>query len=295
MSSSAAKKTSIPFADAHFHSASSDGLLSPSECARQIFALGIRAAVLTDHDTIHGWAEFQEEANSLGLKTIIGAEISCRWKGRGIHLLAYGINAENEHFTRFLLQQRALRLERGKQIQHAINQRLGCTLDSTLLNRPGVVCRSHIARQLIELSLAESMNQAFAKIPELQDDESQVPWLPLRSVLSIVTKAGGLPVLAHPGTTMTYANLVHLKTHGLRGLEAAHPSHDARTERQLRVWARNLGLIATGGSDTHGVVGADCVSMETSFGCNGMNQASWLQLEELIRSCASTSAAARND
>lgn len=270
--------TPHPFADAHFHSTASDGLLAPEECVQRLLKQGLRGAALTDHDTIYGWKAFREEANRHGLQVLPGAELSCRWKGRGLHLLAYGFNPEQSSLLAFLAHQRQLRLKRAQQISDAIERRLGHRMNQDVINRPGVVCRSHIARLLVECGVVETMNEAFSRIPELRDDEAGIPWLPLRTVLALVNKAGGIPVLAHPGDSLSYANVVHLKTQGLKGLEVWHPSHSEQTQRLLRVWTRNLGLLATGGSDTHGFSKQGSDAVETSFGCCGMDEVSWKAL-----------------
>lgn len=275
--SSPSQGANLPFADAHLHSTASDGLLEPSECARELAALGLRGAVLTDHDTLQGFPEFQEAARAHSIQTISGTEISCRWKGRGFHLLAYGLKVENPSVAGLMANQRLLRLERGKRILAAIHRRLRYSLDETILQRPGVICRPHIARQLVECGAVQTMNEAFSRVPELQDEES-IPWPQLRSVLALVLKAGGISVAAHPGESLTYANFMHLKTMGLGGIEVWHPAHDENTQRLLRVWTRNLQILATGGSDSHGFINRETGLLETTFGCSGMPEDCWKAL-----------------
>lgn len=44
---------------------------------------------ITDHDTADGWSEAERTSREVGLELIRGMEISTRYQGRGLHLLAY--------------------------------------------------------------------------------------------------------------------------------------------------------------------------------------------------------------
>jgi predicted metal-dependent phosphoesterase TrpH len=72
--------------------------------------------------------------------------------------------------------------------------------------------------------------------------------------VGIIIKAKGLPVLAHPLTTEDPEGLVtELKPAGLVGLEAYYGEYDAEEVEGLVALAQKHGLIATGGSDFHGI------------------------------------------
>jgi predicted metal-dependent phosphoesterase TrpH len=70
--------------------------------------------------------------------------------------------------------------------------------------------------------------------------------------IALVQAAGGLAVLAHPGSLRRDDLVPQLVEHGLRGIEAWHPKHDAAAVRRYLEMARRHGLLATGGSDYHG-------------------------------------------
>ncbi|WP_127571739.1 error-prone DNA polymerase [Georgenia faecalis] len=86
------------YAELHAHSAFSflDGANQPEELALEAARLGLSALALTDHEGLYGVVRFSEAARTLGLPTVIGAELSLDSPERptgqmdppGTHLLA---------------------------------------------------------------------------------------------------------------------------------------------------------------------------------------------------------------
>jgi hypothetical protein len=74
---------------------------------------------------------------------------------------------------------------------------------------------------------------------------------PAEATAAIVA-AGGVPVFAHPGIVGRDETLRSLVDIGLGGIEAYHPEHGPDITRKYETMARDLGLVATGGSDSHG-------------------------------------------
>jgi error-prone DNA polymerase len=68
----------VPYAELHAHSSFSflDGASTPEEMAEEAVTLGLEALALTDHDGFYGVVRFAEAAETLGLNTIFGAELS---------------------------------------------------------------------------------------------------------------------------------------------------------------------------------------------------------------------------
>jgi error-prone DNA polymerase len=67
-----------PYCELHAHSVFSllDGVPFPEELAERAAELGLPAVALTDHDAIYGAVPFFARANALGVKPILGAELS---------------------------------------------------------------------------------------------------------------------------------------------------------------------------------------------------------------------------
>ena len=79
--------------------------------------------------------------------------------------------------------------------------------------------------------------------------------LPVGEAIALVRTAGGVAALAHPPSDCDQAYLEELKSLGLAAVEAVYPAASNRQTDFLRETARTLGLVVTGGSDTHGT---DC-------------------------------------
>jgi len=72
--------------------------------------------------------------------------------------------------------------------------------------------------------------------------------------VELVSRANGLPVLAHPPTASDLETLIpRLKASGLVGIEAHYNSYPADTLKHLIALAEQHSLIVTGGSDYHGI------------------------------------------
>ena len=86
--------------DLHMHSVISiDGELEPEEVIRRAVSRGIRAAALTDHNSVRGVSRAWEEAARLGIRLAKGVELDCRLGERNLHLLAYGIDERHPVFA----------------------------------------------------------------------------------------------------------------------------------------------------------------------------------------------------
>ena len=59
-------------------------------------------------------------------------------------------------------------------------------------------------------------------------------------------------MLAHPGTLKRDDLIPGFVAEGMRGIEVYHPKHSRWQVDRYRQMAEKLGLVATGGSDSHG-------------------------------------------
>ncbi|KHK98605.1 DNA polymerase III subunit alpha [Microbacterium mangrovi] len=97
----------VPYAELHAHSSYSflDGASSPEELVEEAERLGLHALAVTDHDGFYGIVRFAEAAQSRGIKTVFGSELSLRMpterRGQadpaGAHLLVLARGEEGYH------------------------------------------------------------------------------------------------------------------------------------------------------------------------------------------------------
>src|SRR6478736_10306447 len=76
--------------DLHTHSNVSDGTDAPSDLVAKAKDAGLDVVALTDHDTFDGLDEAVAAGVRLGVEVIRGIELSTRFGGQSVHLLAYG-------------------------------------------------------------------------------------------------------------------------------------------------------------------------------------------------------------
>jgi predicted metal-dependent phosphoesterase TrpH len=257
-------------ADLHLHTWHSDGTEAPSEMVARAAALGFGAVAVTDHDTVDGVAEALEEGRRRGVCVVPGAEVTSRFGGTELHMLLYfnpacgpGAGWRHPELAAELARQGGHRVARVRRMAARL-QELGVRVEAeevlALAGRPGrpggpsvAVGRPHVARALVAAGAASSIDEAFQRYlrkgaPAFVDKER----LEVGAVLALARRAGGLAVLAHPGIARNDRLPEELLRLGVDGIEAVHSRHPkAARERYLR-FAREHGLLATGGSDCHG-------------------------------------------
>jgi predicted metal-dependent phosphoesterase TrpH len=260
-------------ADLHVHSNASDGTDPPAEVMRRAARAGLDVVALTDHDTVAGH-EQARRALPAPLILVPGMELSCRLdhQRRGVpggssprgqqsvHLLAYlfdpddsGVAAE----TRRIRDDRILRAR--AMVDRLIDLGIPITWDDVAaIAGSAVVGRPHIARAMAASGAIASPDQAFTPDWIADGGRAYVGRYALDPVraIALVRSAGGVAVLAHPradrALAVSDAQIADLAAAGLAGVEVFHPDQPESEQASLLGLTRDLGLIATGGSDDHG-------------------------------------------
>jgi len=87
----------------HVHSQLSDGEVAPAQLAERLAAGGVRAAALTDHDTIEGLPAFREAARRRGVGFVTGVELTVADHEAGEkHILGYGFDPDDKSLKALL-------------------------------------------------------------------------------------------------------------------------------------------------------------------------------------------------
>ncbi|RJX21097.1 MAG: PHP domain-containing protein [Desulforudis sp.] len=241
-------------ADLHIHTTFSDGSDSPRQVVDRALAMGLEAIAVTDHDTVAGVPVAVEAAKGYPLVVIPGVEINTDYTGREMHILGYYINTTDPKLLDRLGSLARARNDRVDRIVKRLDA-LGVhiDLDEVRTRTAGTLGRPHIAEALRRAGVVSSIQEAFDRFIG-RGGPAYVPrsWYTPGEAVAMVIKAGGVPVLAHPGTANADGLIPELIELGLKGLEVYHPEHDPDCiEHYLRLCQR-YGLIATGGSDYHG-------------------------------------------
>ena len=214
--------------DLHAHTTASDGTLSPRELVRTAARHGVRVLAVTDHDSTEGLAEALEEAGRLGLTVVPGLEINCDVEGAEIHVLGYLGDWGTAWFQDFLRAQRAERVARIHRIAERLTE-LGLPIDPAevfALAGDGAPGRPHVAQVMVNRGYVRSVREAFDRYLRA-GGPANVPRRRLApaEAVALIRRAGGVPVLAHPGLAGRDAMIPDLVRAGLMGIEVYYAEH----------------------------------------------------------------------
>ncbi|MCU1639297.1 MAG: metal-dependent phosphoesterase [Microbacteriaceae bacterium] len=246
--------------DLHAHSSVSDGTETPAQLIRAAVAAGLGTVALTDHDSTAGWAEGFTAASGTGITVVPGMELSTRFGWKSVHLLAYLFDPLDAGLVAETARIREARLRRAESIVTRIAADYDLTWADVLAQTAvgTTIGRPHIADALVARGHVTTRSAAFESIlhPRTGYFEPHYAPGPLEGV-ELVVAAGGVPVLAHPGTrgregVIPEDRLRALVDAGLFGLEIDHRENTKGGRERLHELADKYGLAVTGSSDYHG-------------------------------------------
>ena len=244
--------------DLHTHSTFSDGTFTPLQLVKYAEEKVLKAFAITDHDTTEGIKEAKSiETN---VEVISGVEISTRYDKKEIHIVGLYVNENDADLNKQLKYYREKRVTRNFEILEKLNS-LGVdiTIDDVKESCTGdVISRAHIAKALVSKGFVGSYTEAFDRY--LGDNKcAYVPreTLNYEESMELITKAGGVPVLAHPllykmSDTNLENMMVKLRQKGLKAVEVYYSTHSNSDTQHVMAMANRVGLIYSGGSDFHG-------------------------------------------
>lgn len=240
--------------DLHTHTYYSDGQHSPEELIIKAKESDIDIISITDHDTVDGITEAIEAGKKYGIEVIPGLEISSDIRDREVHLLAYFFDPLNKELEEYLKFFRAERIKRAARIIEKLDA-LGLPIkleDVMEIARNSAVGRPHIAKVMLKSGHVSNYFEAFSKYigngcPAYERKVHVSP----RSAFKIISDAGGLSFIAHPGN-LPDAIMIELIEAGLDGIEVVHPSHLPHQIKHYRGIVNEYFLLESGGSDFHG-------------------------------------------
>lgn len=241
-------------ADLHMHSTCSDGKFSPTELVHRAKNYGFSCIAITDHDTMEGVEEATSAGLNLGVEVIPAAEVTASFNDRECHVLCYGVDPRNESWKIMLQAQQRLRLTRADQILGKLSD-MGVYIDIKDVRSvdADVVTRPHIANALVKSGHATHSKDAFDRfIGNTAPAYVPLDHISVADLVKTAHGAGGVAVLAHPGSHYTVQQLQEIIDQGIDGFEYLHPSHSYALQTRYKALANEHGLLVTAGSDFHG-------------------------------------------
>lgn len=247
--------------DLHCHSTASDGLLGPKELVRRAAEHGVTVLALTDHDELRGLEEARETAHEHGIRFVDGVEISVSWNRTTVHVVGLGIDPASKPLAQGLATVRESRMVRAERIAKELALAgIAGSLEGaySYAENPRLIGRTHFARFLVARGHVRDVKTAFQRYL-VRGKPGYVPhqWATLGEAVHWIVAAGGRAVVAHPGRYKLSRPemrrlLEEFKAAGGQGVEVITGSHTRAHYAEFAALARELGLLASRGSDFHG-------------------------------------------
>ncbi len=213
---------------------------------------GVGIFSISDHDTLSAYDELTVPA---GQKLVAGVEINTTYRHNEVHVLGYRLPHADVALNAMLERNRGAREVR---VRRMVEQLAGAGFELTLedvraeARESKALGRPHVGKALIRRGHAADIAAAFRTLLR-RGKPGYVPSTHIEphEAIETIARAGGVPVLAHPGRLHDYGIIDELAQRGLRGLEVFYPTHERAQVQHFRDIAGRLGLLMTGGSDFH--------------------------------------------
>ena len=265
--------------DLHIHSQSSDGAFTVEEIVKEAKRRNIEFMSITDHDSIGCQRVAMYLAGKAGIRYVSGVELNVTFahpkyhagKPVSLDFLGYQFDPKNQTFSDKLQQMAEYREARAAKILDNLNgefEKEGIEkltkkdFEEIQASVDGVLGRPHIADYLVKKGIVKDRQEAFDKYLV----RCNVPKYPLylEEASRLVHNAGGKIVIAHPndphGTSLVaLTKSLPEQTQIVKdsmlayidGVECWHSRSDAQTTSHYLQFAKEHGLMVTGGSDCH--------------------------------------------
>lgn len=251
--------------------------MTPKEIVELAKSKGLKAIAIADHDTVRGVAEAVSAGEENGVEVVPAVELSIKNEREkdfvALHLLGYFIDHQDEELNDILDRVVQARIDQKiRQIKLLQDDGIDVPIEEVFALARGVPGRPHIAEVVMRRNPGRfaSKDDLFAEYLSV-DGKAYTERsfsLTMAEAIQVVLKAGGVPVLAHPGAYDKVKDIEAMirraQEIGLQGLEIAYTysknrPHYSMTSSEMQTMmvrfealADGLGLVKTGGSDFHG-------------------------------------------
>jgi len=241
--------------DLHIHSYYSDGTFSPKEIIEKAKEKNLTAISITDHDETKAIDIAKFLGKKVDILVISGIELSAVFNDKEIHILGYLFNEKDQTLSKKLKEIREYRETRAKEILERL-QGYGIYIDFSFVKNiagKGAIGRPHIAQAMLEKGSINEYKEGFLKYIG-NGKPCNVPKyrLGIKEGIDLLTEAGGISVLAHPGNIGDDGIVKKLLTFPFAGIEVWYPDHSSQQIKNYLSIAQGRSLLTTGGSDSHG-------------------------------------------
>ncbi len=253
------ERSSMQLCDLHAHTTASDGSYTPSELVRYAREKGLAALAVTDHDTVDGLPEAEDQAGRVGLRLIPGVELSTRLEGRDIHIVGLFVRWRDPDFQSRIRAMGATRDQRNyDMVQKLADNGFDIRPEDLDRFRGRVVTKANIGAILMERGYGE-----VKEVVEKYLVRGRIGYVARKmpapeECIDTIHRAGGLAFVAHTNQIdrsdrdHSVSLCCQVLDMGADGLETLYCEFDDDWRARTEAIAREYGCLRSGGSDFHG-------------------------------------------
>lgn len=245
----------MKYADLHVHTFYSDSTFSPEEVVSCAKDRGLAAIAICDHDSVDGIEPCRVIGDRLGVEILPGIELTVEKADAEIHILGYLMDCSLGWLSKRLKELQEGRISRiYKMVEKLRSEGIDLNAEDVFkISGRGTVGRLHLALAILKTGKVKTIKDVFGKYIGFKKPcyAANVKLTP-REAIDIILRAGGVPVLAHPGCMGREEYIPELIECGLRGIEVYHTDHNQSAVKRYQKIAEENNLLVTGGSDCHG-------------------------------------------
>ncbi|SHI69648.1 PHP domain-containing protein [Lutispora thermophila] len=244
--------------DLHIHTSASDGTWTAEEVVKKILENDIKIFAITDHNSVENVEKAKDLASEAGLILIPGVEVDTTYDGGNYHILGYGIDIYNEELLKLLsVNTKIMENKDEESIKFLERKGLNVSLtDYKKYENDNTRGGWKALNYLIDRGICKSTKDFFPLFDGWGNPFDKTEFPSPKEVIEVIKKAGGIPILAHPGAPfyrLEYDAIVPaMFKEGIMGIECYHPENNLEVTKFSIDFCKCNRLFITGGSDCHG-------------------------------------------
>lgn len=249
--------------DLHIHTTASDGDIDPVTVVRMAARAGLQIIALADHESTSGFYPAFAEGQLHGITVIPAVELMTFYKNKEVHVLGYLTDPENREFQREIAELRDQRTKCAEKTVRKLRE-FGFMISwddvKTLVHPNSPVSKGHIMQAINNAGYIKDKADALNVLQTYLNREGLAyicHTFAFEDAVELIKRAGGIPVLAHPGLIMDDIIVGELCDLGIEGIEVFYWYFGPRKDELIikyNLKAEDKKLLKTGGSDYHGTI-----------------------------------------
>jgi len=240
----------------------SDSSRSPKEIVSIARDRNVGLISVCDHGTTAAYEKLLNACRKVGIRCVLGIELSAMWKSEDLHMLAYNFNEDDAGMKSLIVRQ-----YQDIECEYIVyNMSLDyphmSLEDYRMFEYPREKGGWKYLHYAVAKGAAATYEEANAFIYGKYSSPnhlSSIGSCSMRDFCSTVKQANGVSVLAHPGYLYERYGpdgfikcLADLKACGIGGIECYYPSHSKAVTELCVDFCKRNDLRITGGCDCHG-------------------------------------------